>query len=378
MRIGIITGEYPPLQGGVGAFSDILAHRLQKLGHDIFVFSDSRTKQQSDFVPVTSFSGTWDYTALKAIQRWIDDNHLDIVNLQFQTAAYNMSAWIHFYPHFIKIPYVTTFHDLRFPYLFPKAGFLRDWIVMHLAKVSDGVITTNGEDWERVFPAINKMSIIIPIGSNILSTITDINRDEWRKKVNVEPNDILIVNFGFVNHSKGIDILLKAVAQLEDPSIKILMLGGRTGASDPTNQDNSEEIDKLIIELGLEKRVHWTGYVSDEEVSAYMQSGDMSVLPFRDGASMRRGSLLAALYQACAIITTYPTAKLPFDESHMILVPPEDVQALANAIRSLADNDALRIHLRNNMKTLYSYFDWDSIAQRTVEFFQQVLGENTP
>lgn len=376
MRIGIITGEYPPLQGGVGAFSDILAHRMQKLGHDVFVFGDNRIEQQSDLVPVTTFSGSWGYGALKAIQRWIDGNQLDIVNLQFQTAAYNMSPWIHFYPHFIKTPFVTTFHDLRFPYLFPKAGFMRDWIVLHLAKVSDGVIVTNGEDWERIYP-INKVTYTIPIGSNILSTVTNINRDEWRKKANANPDDTLIVNFGFVNHSKGIDILLKAVAQLEDPSIKILMLGGRTGASDPTNQDNSEEIDKLIIELGLEERVHWTGYVSDEQVSAYMQSGDMSVLPFRDGASMRRGSLLAAVFQATAIITTQPSAEFEFDDTEMLFVPPNNIQELAKAIRLLANDKSLQTRLRLSIKTTQSRFNWDMIAEDTIKLFQQVLGEKS-
>ena len=45
------------------------------------------------------------------------------MNIQYQTAAYGMSPFIHFLPDALRpIPVVTTFHDLRFPYLFPKAG----------------------------------------------------------------------------------------------------------------------------------------------------------------------------------------------------------------------------------------------------------------
>ena len=46
MRIGMITGEYPPMQGGVGAFTRILAGELAAQGHDLFVLSRDGT--QSD------------------------------------------------------------------------------------------------------------------------------------------------------------------------------------------------------------------------------------------------------------------------------------------------------------------------------------------
>src|SRR5690606_9338702 len=125
--------------------------------------------------------------------------------------------------------FVTTFHDLRFPYLFPKAGKLRDWIVMHLAKSSDGVIATNHEDLQALS---NLRSAMIPIGSNILSSKT-IQPKSWREKINVTEDEFLLAHFGFINHSKGIDTLLQAIAALNNPRIKLLMIGGRTGASDP-------------------------------------------------------------------------------------------------------------------------------------------------
>jgi glycosyltransferase involved in cell wall biosynthesis len=375
MRIGIITGEYPPLQGGVAAFSDILAHRLQKLGHDIFVFSDSRTKQQSDLVLVTTFDESWGYTALRAIQSWIDENRLDIVNLQFQTAAYNMSPWIHFYPQFIKVPFVTTFHDLRFPYLFPKAGFLRDWIVMHLAKVSNRIIVTNHEDFARIEDL--PFASLIPIGSNILSE-TNINRSEWRKKMGVSDSDFLIAHFGFINHSKGVDTLLKAQASFND-TVKLVMIGGRTGTADPTNAAYAESIDRLIIELGLENRVTWTGFVNDNEVSAYLAATDAVVMPFRDGASFRRSSLMAAIHHACAIISTTSRVEIPeFENERILLVSPDDNQALAEAINRLKESPELCDTLRKNVQELRHYFDWDVIATDTLRIFEQALGEKTP
>ena len=50
----------------------------------------------------------------------------------------------------IKVPIVSTFHDLLVPYLFPKAGPLRWKVVEYLARRSDAVIVTNEEDRARL------------------------------------------------------------------------------------------------------------------------------------------------------------------------------------------------------------------------------------
>jgi len=39
MRIGLITGEYPPMQGGVGDFTHELGKALAALGHEVHVLT---------------------------------------------------------------------------------------------------------------------------------------------------------------------------------------------------------------------------------------------------------------------------------------------------------------------------------------------------
>jgi hypothetical protein len=41
MRIGIVTGEYPPMQGGISTQTRVLAEKLAGRGHDVFVFSSA-------------------------------------------------------------------------------------------------------------------------------------------------------------------------------------------------------------------------------------------------------------------------------------------------------------------------------------------------
>jgi glycosyltransferase involved in cell wall biosynthesis len=373
MRIGIITGEYPPLQGGVGAHIDVLSRVLNTRSNNIFIFSETRAQQQHEHIPLTQHHG-WGVRTIPSIQKWITKNRLDVVNLHFQTAAFNMSPVIHFLPHFIDKPFVTTFHDLRFPYLFPKAGKLRDGIVMHLAKASTGIIVTNYEDYERVkhLPCVE----VIPIGSSILTELPDdYNKTVWREKAGATQDDFLLAHFGFINHSKGVDILLQALAELNQPNFKLVLIGGRTGTADTTNRPYADSIDNLITELNLSDKITWTGFVNDSEVSAYLRAADVVVLPFRDGASYRRSSLMAAIHHDCAIITTHPAyPDSPFSSRNMYLIQP-DTTALAAAIQELCANASLRTQLQTNIAQLKHLFDWQNIASKHEMLFDRIIGE---
>jgi len=149
MRVGIVTGEYPPMQGGIGAYTSILAHEMKHQGADVSIFTNQKASATDPSILVMNWMKNWGIRSVSLINQWAHEYQADIINIQFQTAAYEMSPWIHFLPQFTNIPVVTTFHDLRHPYLFPKAGCLRDRIVMHLAQKSAVAIFTNHEDYER-------------------------------------------------------------------------------------------------------------------------------------------------------------------------------------------------------------------------------------
>jgi glycosyltransferase involved in cell wall biosynthesis len=386
MRIGLITGEYPPMQGGVGDYTQILAQHLADLGHDIFILTSSKGEESDPRLQLKAIGG-WGPSSLWTITRWAHSNRLDVISLQFETAAYGMSPWIHFLPNTIgKIPIVTTFHDLLAPYLFPKAGKLRDDIVMRLAENSAGVVVTNHEDFQKLRRL--PFSTLIPIGSNILTQPpADFDREAWRRRAGAtEPGDFLMAYFGFINRSKGIEVLIEdmhAIRQRHDYPLKLVMIGGRTGASDPSNAEYVAEIDALVKALALEDFVHWTGFVDDEEVSAYLKACDVVVLPFQDGASYRRGTLMAAIWHGCAIVTTQPHVTIPLfaDGENMILAQPEVISQRAPAflhvshgILRLYRSAELREHLRHGALQLARHFEWPAIARDHITFFERVIG----
>lgn len=378
MRIGIVTGEYPPMQGGVGAYTHILAQELTRQSEQVFVFSSQTTGNSDGQIELTNSITSWSPRSLMAIRHWASSKHIDLLNLQFQTAAFAMSPWIHFLPDVIRtIPVVTTFHDLRYPYLFPKAGFFRTWIVRHLAGSSNGVIVTNGEDADQLNNLPNLS--LIPIGSNILKPLNvDFDPLYWREKAGAQTGEFLIAYFGLINHTKGLEVLLDSLADLRGQNIpaRLILIGGGTGSSDPTNAAFNQVFRAKIEQLGLAPYIGETGYLEDDEqIGAYLSASDVVALPFNDGASYRRGSLMAAIRYGCAIVTTQPqNDNSAFQHGkNMWFVPAGDSTKLSNALRQIYESTSLREQMRQGAAELAHVFEWPQIAKRTIAFFERVL-----
>lgn len=376
MRIGLVSGEYPPMKGGVGACSRILAQQLGAAGHDLQIFSDSRAS--SDEFPLAAASRGWSLQTLLALRSWARHQQLDIVNLQFQTAAFGMSPWIHFLPHFLgQVPVVTTFHDLRVPWLFPKAGALRQRLVLHLARSSSAVICTNHEDHVRL-AGQGRHAWMIPIGSNILEQRPDsFDAQAWRQRAGLANDEILLAWFGLVNHSKGLTTLYESMAGLRETGLqlRLVIIGGEPGDSDHSNPVFLDSLGELANRLGLEPALLRTGYIAEAEVAAWLWASDLVVLPFQDGASFRRGSLMAAIQHGCATVTTLPGVDIPeFVHGHNLwLVPTNDALALGEALRTLVASPECRDKLRQGATQLADRFDWQAIAAAYCACFEAVL-----
>lgn len=388
MRIGIISGEFPPMQGGVGDYSLELGRAM--VGHEIFVLTSDRAmppiqERNIHVQPTVTKWGRWgngnsQQGEAQALE-WVPVNQLDIVNIQYQAAAYNMRVAANLLPEKLNnlAPVVTTFHDLLVPYLFPKAGPLRKKVIYRMARQSQGVIVTNRAD-ERELTMQGDMPPIarIPIGSNIaVQPPADYEKVQWREANKIPPDAFLVGFFGFINHSKGVDTLAQAVRLLVDKNINahLLIVGGQTGASDETNIQQADEAERMVGGLGIARRVHWTGFVNPEAVSAHLIACDAVALPFRDGVSYRRGTLMAALAHGCPIVTTFPQVDEPdlVDGQAMKMVPPDSPQKLADALRELALDEPQRLRLGREAAALATQFSWEAIAAATLRFFEQVI-----
>ncbi|MFP4324268.1 MAG: glycosyltransferase family 4 protein, partial [Anaerolineales bacterium] len=200
-----------------------------------------------------------------------------------------------------------------------------------------------------------------------------------RDALGLAADDFVVGHFGFVNHSKGVDTLLEAVARLCGAGIsaRLVMIGERVGASDPSNAAYGAEIDAHAARLGITPI--WTGFAAEADLPRYFAALDALAVPFRDGAAAQRTSLQAGLAYGCAIVTTAPTHPDDLPEiipnEHLLTVPPEDPAALAEALHSLYADPAARARLRTGAQIAAQRFAWPGIAARILDVYRTVIQE---
>lgn len=402
MRVCLVSAEYPPMQGGVGDCTHELARALIASGHEVAVVTSVRDKvkanEESTLEPtVYRAVSRWNWRSWACVLETMRTWSSDILHIQYQTAGYGMHPAINFLPlrlrlghavsHFLggmrRRPHVVvTFHDLRVPYLFPKAGAVRRCVTLSLARWSDAVIATNVEDYESLRKSLSGHPSLhlIPIGSNIHPRPpAGYDRAAWRRSLGVDEGEALLCYFGFLNESKGGETLFRALAEVVRRGLRtrLLMVGGQTGDSDPTNAVYAERVRSLGAAVGVLDHVLWTGYTDAEQVSANLFAADICVLPYRDGASYRRGSFMAALAHGLPIVSTQPRVHIEtlVDGDTILLVPADDPLATASAVERLASNPELRAHLAQGALELARAFTWDSIAAQTAQVYAELLGE---
>ncbi len=389
MRIVQIAGEYPPLQGGLGDYTRELSRALAALGHELHVLTKMSPglpqHEEAAGITIHRLSPRWGWHTLGQLNAFIAEHQPDIINLQYQTAAYQMHGAINLVPRFVgkRAPVVVTFHDLRAPYLFPKAGPLRRRSILELAHSAAAVIVTNEEDCAMLALASLSNVSMIPIGSNIApphsmaALSTDFDRLAWLQAHSYPRSDYVVGYFGFMNASKGGAVLVRGLAALRALGVdaNLLLIGGLTGESDHTNIAYANEVLALAEQLGVRDHILQTGFVNDHQVSEALTACDCMALPYIDGASFRRGTLMAALAHGRAIVTTMPRVPLPEmrDGENLLLVPPQDETALANTIARVLRDAPLRQRLEAGSAALSRLFSWDGIATKTARVYTSLL-----
>ncbi|MFQ5952351.1 MAG: glycosyltransferase family 4 protein [Candidatus Omnitrophota bacterium] len=373
MKICMIFPTYPPNYqvDGIGDYTEALVQKLRERGHDVFVITSGRYAG-TDGKVIKIGGGEWRFRELIKVFKRIRKEKFDVVNMQYTPVTYGFGMSFKFLPLLVKLSahdilFVTTFHTLV------GGGFISKINAALLTIFSHRIISTHEEltrlfkKWLGVFRG--KLSQI-PIGPNILPVSVDADRirQELKKKYGIAESTTVLINFGFPSPGKGLETLCDAMKILSRKGQYCLIF---LGAVRDEHVEYQHELKGIIMRQGLEKEIIWIGGVGDETVSEILQASDICVLPYEDGISIRRGSLMAAMVHGLPIVSTFPRVEVPYfkEKENVLLVRPGDGKALAEAIEELSRDDALREKLSRNITETAKEFDWDKIADETLEVY---------
>jgi glycosyltransferase involved in cell wall biosynthesis len=145
-----------------------------------------------------------------------------------------------------------------------------------------------------------------------------------------EPLKLLTV--GAIVPRKGHDVLVEALARLKDHPWRLVIVGDNM-----RSPETAARLDEDIARYALSDRIEIVGPVPDEDLADLYAEADLFVLPSRfEGYGMAYTEAVAHGVpvigtDAGAIPDTVPPGA-------GILVPPDDVDALANALKRVMDD----------------------------------------
>jgi glycosyltransferase involved in cell wall biosynthesis len=216
----------------------------------------------------------------------------------------------------------------------------------------------------RKFKDAELLVSIIPHGHFLDTAVkaSDVAGFKSKNLLNNEKKYLLF--FGHIKKSKGLDIMLKALAQTSEDIC--LIIAGRM------RKHGFDEYKEIIENYGLQRKVKiFPGYISPEIRNELFQAADAVVLPYRK--VFQSGILLMAMSYGKAVIASdlSPNKEVITDKTNGFLFRSEDVKSLAETIEVVMNDKGLRDQVAESGKIyVESHHDWNKIASEWLKIFQ--------
>jgi glycosyltransferase involved in cell wall biosynthesis len=225
---------------------------------------------------------------------------------------------------------------------------------------SEYIIVHNEYSKEKILslisPKVHSKIRIIKHGGFIELPDSNKTKAIARKELNIDVETTYILFFGRLKSTKGLDILLRAMACISS-SIHLIIAGD-------TGKESFDKYQNLIDKLGISERIILDiNYVSDSKRELYFKAVDAMVLPYEK--IFQSGVLLMAMsYGLPVVASDIPPFKEVIEHNkNGLLFESLNAKDLAQKINDLfEDNGSLHEFSKSAIETINTTFSWDEIA----------------
>ena len=209
--------------------------------------------------------------------------HLEMSPADVLHANYWVSGTVaHKLKHELALPLIATFHTLAL--VKAEAGFADDSearleIEREVARCSDLVLaSTEAERAELIarYQASDERVEVLPPGVD-RSVFSPGDRDQARRQLGLDGRRVLLF-VGRIQALKGADVAVRALAELDDPSTTLLVVGGPSG---PDGEHELARLRDLVGDLDLDDRVRFVPPQPHAALPAFYRAADVCVVPSR-------------------------------------------------------------------------------------------------
>ena len=279
MRIAMMTDSYFPTRDGVVTSICTIKESLEELGHEVFIIAPEPEKEYRQegvyyfkSIRFKSYDGYYVpiFPSNKIeILKEIDPDVIHIHGVATMALRGLVCG------HTLKLPTVMTFHTMvddaaqyYSPIKLPPETMNRlIWIYLRqILKRMDVVVTPTSCIGAEIIShgAECRNMVTVPTGAKTEVFHPGLPYDDLVARYGLEGKRI-IVHVGRVSYEKDIDMVIRAMSKVDAH----LLIVGKGPAKD--------DMERLVGELGLEDKITFTGFVSDEELPRFYNMADMVI-----------------------------------------------------------------------------------------------------
>ena len=377
----VILGTAHPYRGGLAAMNERLARELTERGDEVVIYNF--TLQYPGFL----FPGKSQYTDEPAPQG------LRIIR---KINSVNPFNWLKVGRELRKICPDLIIVKYWLPFMGPALGTIvrlarrnrhtrviciADNMIPHEKRPGDRLFTkyfTKGVDGyiamsHEVYADIEKL-VVHPLRRFTPHPIYDhygeiMPREEALELLQLDPAFRYLLFFGFIRDYKGLDWLIRAMAepQLKDRQIRLIVAGEFYSDSEPYL--------KLIRELGLEEKIilH-TDYIPDAQINRYFGAADLVVQPYKTATQSGVTQIGYHFNKAMLVTDVGGLGEIVANGKSGYVVKPE-VSAIAEAIADFYDRERQTDFEKETVK-LKGQFSWSKMTDVMMELYADINSKN--
>jgi len=376
MRLMQLTQRFPPAIGGVEEHVYHLALGLSRAGHEVQVLTTDLLRN-TPFTRMSSNLESYPFPVTRArVWKLFEAPHgLGIVAPSMVRQAVKSRAEVvhaHAYGYF--------------PAFAATLGSALDGCALVITPHSDaGRPSWSKSLFNRVVPrlTLKKASRVIAVSQHEAAVLAALGVDQG--KIRVIPNGVDLGEFARLPQSrggdgpivglsvgridsdqKGLDTLVRAVALLSgSPRLEIRLVGEDWGGT--------ERLRSLAQRLGVSDRLTFVGKLSRAELLQEYAQAQFFVLPsiFEPFGIVLLEAMAAGLPVIASRVGGIP--EIVEEGRTGLLVEPANPGAIAEALRHLCRDEALRRSMGRSARERAMRYDWDLIVPRILSVYAEAL-----
>jgi len=399
MRIAEISVHGCPLRplgrkdaGGMNLYLAQLSRELGRLGVEVDVFTRGHDPEEPEVMEIGEKAHLIHIAAgeqqdmpktdiyhclpqfLSNLRRFLDREGLAYDLLH---SHYWLSAWAaQELKAQLRIPHVATFHTLglvknraRPEEQEPKLRIETETKIIATADRIIAFTTEERDDLTRIYGAQPERVQVIPGGVD-LELFHPVDREKARNELGLPGRSGILLFAGRIQPFKGIDILLRAVACLEDRDDLCLIILGADSESD----GEVARLRALAGELGIMDKVTFLGAVEHGKMPLFYSAADVCVVP----SYHESFGLVALEAMACGTPVVASRvgglATIIEDGETGYLIDGLSHEAFAQRLELLLDNEELRRQMGDAAHLSVMKYAWSVVAGQVLRVYEELTG----